>query len=103
MIVIHEERGDLAASREAIARTRAIYRTHGMLRYADMSLLNHDLLLALAQGQMRQAAELAASSRRVQLGELSSDVPVIAMARIAQAAVEYERRYVEATKIAFAE
>jgi LuxR family maltose regulon positive regulatory protein len=96
MIVIHEERGDLAASREAIARTRAIYRTHGMLRYADMSLINHDLLLALAQGQMRQAADLAAVSRRVQLGELSSDVPVIAMARIAQAAVEYERRYVEA-------
>lgn len=95
MIVIHEETGDLAASREAIARTRAIYETNGMLRFADVSLLNHGLLLALAHGQLRVAGELAANSRRVRAAELVSDVPVIAMARIAAAAIDHERRYVE--------
>lgn len=95
MIVLHEEAGDLTASREAIARTRAIYTTNGMVRFADVSLLNHDLLLALAHGQLRLATDLAAGMRRVRLADLSSDVPVIAMSRIAIASIDYERRYVE--------
>lgn len=95
MIVVAEMRGELAASREALARSKAIYAASGMTRFADFWLLNHEGLLALAEGAWRRAGELAAGMRRLRLGELASDLPMLAMARLVGAAADYERRFVE--------
>lgn len=95
MIVVLELRGELDAARDALARARAIYATSGLTRFADFWLTNHDALLALADGAYRRVADLAAGLRRFRLGDLASDLPMLAVARLTGAASDYERRFVE--------
>lgn len=45
LIIILAERGDLVGSSEALGRCKAIYRAHGMTRFAEFWLLNHHALL----------------------------------------------------------
>ena len=95
LLVVHQERGDLAAARHSIQRTREIYETGGMLGFAEAHLLTHDLLILLAAGQLRQAAELASSVLRGPKAQPRSEPVVTAMARMTQAVVEHHRNYRE--------
>ncbi|MGH6613325.1 LuxR C-terminal-related transcriptional regulator [Sphingomonas sp.] len=95
MSVILEMRGDLAGAREALARSEAICRSMDMTRFTGFWLQYHHVFLALAHGAYRKSADLAASMSRLPLERMVSDVPILAMAKIATAASIYERRFVE--------
>lgn len=95
MIVIHEHRGNLSAAQDAVLRTRAIYQSQNALHFAVDFLLNHDVLISLAHGDLHIAADLSSALRRRQSTGLSSDAPTLAMTRIANAVTDYERKFNE--------
>lgn len=96
MIILHQMRGDLAASRRAIMRTREIYETQGMLVWAKPQLRNLEILVELAHGSLRKAAGLAATMLRKDEPQ-SGGQTIAGMARIAVATIDYLRHYREAT------
>ncbi len=94
-IVLHQERGEFAACRSAIARTRAVYDSHRLTEFAGAQLASHEMLLALGQGALRQAAELSASARELRRLPTRFGAPVLAIGRIVSALADYERRFTE--------
>ena len=98
MIVIQEQRGDFAASRDAIARSQDIYDSLAGSRFASSWLRSHEVLLNLGQGAMRAAAEL---SKQAQIARPRSgpqeggDLAFRAITRICLAAISYERNFSE--------
>ncbi|MBY8822982.1 LuxR C-terminal-related transcriptional regulator [Sphingomonas colocasiae] len=95
MIVVHQQRGDLAAARQSIIRAREIYETGGMLGFAEAHLHTHDMLIMLAAGQLRQAGELATAMQRDQRTRRNAEPVVAAMTQMTLAAIEHERNYRE--------
>ena len=95
MIVVHEHRGNLSAAQDAVLRTRAIYQSHGVLHFAADFLLNHDVLISLARGDLQTTIDLSSTMRRKQSAGLASDAPIVAMTKIATAIADYERKFNE--------
>lgn len=94
MCVVYQMRGDLALASQSLARTRELYRSSGALRFAESHLLGHEILIALAHGQLGVASELCGGGLRggfldVEHGHRS------AIVRIAGAVIDYERNYHE--------
>lgn len=95
MIVVHQQRGDLAAARQSVIRAREIYETGGMLGFAEAHLHTHDMLIMLAAGQLRQAGELATAMQRDQRTRRNAEPVVATMTQITLAVIEHERNYRE--------
>jgi len=95
MIVVHQQRGDLAAARQSIVRAREIYETQGMLGFAEAHLHTHDMLIMLAAGQLRQAGELATVMQRDQRTQRHAEPVIAAMTQMTLAMIEHERNYRE--------
>jgi len=96
MIVMHQMRGDLQAARQAVVRTRETYRALGMLTFAEQHLTIHDVLIALAHGELRTTSELASATLRRRGGGRGVEPTVLSTARTILAAVDYLRHYREA-------
>jgi LuxR family maltose regulon positive regulatory protein len=95
MIVVHQMRGNLAAARQSEIRTRENYRAHGLLPFAEYHLVTHDILIAMAEGDLRSAAQIAGVALRQRSTDEGAGPIVSGMARIAQAAIDYVRHYHE--------
>ncbi len=94
-IVLHQERGEFGACRNAIARTRAVYDSYRRTDFAGAQVASHEMLLALGQGSLRQAAELSAAARELRRLPSPFGAPVLAVSRMVSALVDYERRFTE--------
>ena len=88
-----QEAGDLARASQALAKGRESYRLSGEVEFAELNLLTHDLLLDLAYGRLRTAHERAAVIQRRPATRRFGEQWQHAMARIATAAVDYDRSY----------
>ncbi|MFV3074159.1 LuxR C-terminal-related transcriptional regulator [Niveispirillum fermenti] len=94
-IVLHEQRGEIRQARAAVDQCDAIYDLQGM-RFASFHLLIHRTLLNLAEGNLREASGEVTRTLKRRRAEFGSDNPVLSMARLAEAAIAYERRPAEA-------
>jgi LuxR family maltose regulon positive regulatory protein len=95
MIVVHEMRGNLAAARQCEIRTRETYRALGLLPFAEYHLVTHNILIAMAEGDLRSAGQIAGTALRQRSADEGAEPIVSGMARIALAAIDYIRHYHE--------
>ena len=94
-IVLHEQRGELLQARKAIDQCDTIYDIQGM-GFASFHLMIHRMLVNLAEGSLRLISGEVGRMLKRRRAEFSSDVPVLSMARLAEASLSYERRPSEA-------
>ncbi len=96
-IVLHEQRGELLQARKAIDQCDTIYDIQG-IGFASFHLMIHRMLVNLAEGSLRLIAGDVGRMLKRRRAEFSSDVPVLSMARLAEASLSYERRPSEAVE-----
>lgn len=85
-IVLHEQRGELLQARRAIDQCDAIYDIQG-IGFASFHLLIHRMPVNLAGGSPRLTAGDVGRMLKRRRAEFSSDVPVLSMARLAEASL----------------
>lgn len=93
-IVLHEQRGEVRQARHAIDQCDTIYDLQG-LRFASFHLLIHRMLLNQAEGLLREMSGEVGRTLKRRRAEFGTDIPVLSMARLAEAVTAYERRPAE--------
>lgn len=93
LLVIQQQRGDLFQAHQALARARHSYRLSGVIEFAELNLIIHDLIFDLAHGRLRAVQELATAVQRRPPVQRFGEQWQHAMAKIATAAVDYERSF----------
>lgn len=92
--VVKQLRGDLTAANQSLVRTRELYRSAGVLGFAESHLLGHSILISLAHGRFTRASELCGGGLKG--GFIDSDHGHRSAAvRIYSAVIDYQRNYHE--------
>jgi len=93
MMLVSQERGDLDAANASIRKTRRAYEAVGLMRYGKLQIIGHEILAALASGDLRGATELIAGYQKQPALECEDDLSIPSMLKLALAAIRYEREF----------
>lgn len=93
MMLTSEVRGDLDAAKASIVKARRIYESVGLPRYANLQIIGHELLIALAEADLRRATDLIARYQKQPTLEIEDDISIPSMLKLTLAAIRYEREF----------
>ncbi|MFW7267647.1 LuxR C-terminal-related transcriptional regulator [Gluconacetobacter sp. Hr-1-5] len=92
-LVLQQQIGEIDAAALALERARTAYGTIDGLHHADMHLVCHEILLDLARGDLHRVKERNLAVRRRLPVHMAGERSLHAMARIADACIEYLQTY----------
>ena len=93
LMLTHEVRGDLDAAKAAIVKARRLYESVGLPRYGNLQIIGHELLIALAEADLRRATELITRYQKQPALEIEDDISIPSMLKLTLAAIRYEREF----------
>ena len=93
MMLTFEVRGELDAAKGSILKARRLYESVGMPRYGNLQIIGHELLIALAEADLRRATELIARYQKQPALEIEDDISIPSMLKLTLAAIRYEREF----------